>query len=1287
MGSLKCNSIRLGASLLTAMALTLLLALPVSAGVPINPLSGVETFRRIDLSIGKQFPISVARRYNSNSSYDSPLGYGWAHNYDKRLYTYPDGSVIIRKECGWKRKFTTAGADFVTPVGETGTLVKNADGTFTYTEKDGSKEYFDLKGRLEKITDPKGNALLLSYEAATRSSLVGLLPTNVDQSTPLVVAYDYRLGMIQEVDATGTPTGAWIAFQYNATTGRQTGLADSLGRTVTYSHDTIGNLKTVTTPAVSAAYGYTDPNDKHLLTSIDEGEGVYTNTYNTQGKVIKQTHGTGVIDIEYPVPFQKSKVTTTIKDSAGTLLNTSTRTVEFDSLGQPSKVTDTFGNETRYTRDPRMNITREERWENIGTITTPNLVLGYAADYIVDTVGNILSRTDAQGSTVEKTTLYTYHPIFNTIATETVKSVVNPAQNRVTTNTYYPDGNLQSTTETGLLGDGTLYSHVTTYEYTNGRITKIDGPRTDVQDVTTFGYDAAGNLISITQPIIGTTTFANHDGLGNPGTITDPNGNSIIYTYDAAGRVLTIKAPGDTAVTQYAYTTSGCTSCGGVANKIDLITLPEGNIIDYTYDANGKLIKIADSQNNSINYSYDSEGNKLKEEIKDASGVLQKTLSYQYDALNRLKQVKNPDATFTEYGYDFRGNRTSMTDPRTYSTIYSYDALNRLTTATQPGSITTAFNYDSNNNLTRVADANNNATVYKYDDAGRVYQTISPDTGTTSYTYDPAGNLKTKTDNSGTTIAYSYDAANRLTKIDFPTDTDIIYAYDACTNGKGRLCQVQDQAGTTSYECTKKGQIAKETKVISGITYVTSYTYNMNGALTGVTYPIGRTITYNYTADRVSGVASTVGTITTTLASNITYKPFGGISGLTYGNGLNRTITYDNQYRPTALTTGSVQNLGYGVDANGNITAISNNLDNTKNKSYTYDALNRLTSGTGPWGTVTWTYDPVGNRLAQTDGAGTSTYSYQTGSNRLASVTGASPAIFTYDANGNTTAENANSFTYNQNQRLIRVAATQVGDYLYSANGQRTLKTVNGTTTVYHYDLNGLLITESAADGIVQAEYVYLNGQPLAKIDSNGIQYILTDHLGTPVAMTNAGGATVWEIETRSFGDAASIVGTGSLNIRFPGQYFDGETGLHQNGRRDYDPGRGRYIQKDPIGFKGGDVNLYAYVGNDPINWIDPTGLTKGGKQKITGNDPLTDGISKSSSKAEIDAAIRAIEEALKDKCMSQARKNYLKAFLKVAKRGFTLGAAAALTALDDFIDPNEANAFDDMGAIKNYGR
>ena len=157
---------------------------------------------------------------------------------------------------------------------------------------------------------------------------------------------------------------------------------------------------------------------------------------------------------------------------------------------------------------------------------------------------------------------------------------------------------------------------------------------------------------------------------------------------------------------------------------------------------------------------------------------------------------------------------------------------------------------------------------------------------------------------------------------------------------------------------------------------------------------------------------------------------------------------------------------------------------------------------------------------------------------------------------------------------------------------------------IYHYDLEGRLLAESTETGAMLADYVYINGIPFAKINGSTINFYHVDHLGSPQVMTNSSGDIVWDGEFLPFGEPFSISGAITNNLRFPGQYFDLETGLHQNYFRDYDPKTGKYIQADPIGtrvsnYAGADssemkgvINVYTYVGNNPITLIDPFGLT-----------------------------------------------------------------------------------------------
>ncbi len=138
--------------------------------------------------------------------------------------------------------------------------------------------------------------------------------------------------------------------------------------------------------------------------------------------------------------------------------------------------------------------------------------------------------------------------------------------------------------------------------------------------------------------------------------------------------------------------------------------------------------------------------------------------------------------------------------------------------------------------------------------------------------------------------------------------------------------------------------------------------------------------------------------------------------------------------------------------------------------------------------------------------------------------------------------------------------------------------------------MNGQIIAESNSGGTITAEYVYLNGQPLAKMEGANTYYYHNDHLGTPQKMADSSGTAVWAADYKPFGEAAVTVSTITNNLRFPGQYFDAETGLNYNYYRDYNPVIGRYIEVDPIGLEGGG-NLFLYSEGNPINLFDPFGL------------------------------------------------------------------------------------------------
>ena len=219
-----------------------------------------------------------------------------------------------------------------------------------------------------------------------------------------------------------------------------------------------------------------------------------------------------------------------------------------------------------------------------------------------------------------------------------------------------------------------------------------------------------------------------------------------------------------------------------------------------------------------------------------------------------------------------------------------------------------------------------------------------------------------------------------------------------------------------------------------------------------------------------------------------------------------------------------------------------------------------------------YAYDPNHNRLDALIEGVPEAYSYAPASNRLTAIaTPATSRVLTLDAAGNLTDDGAGqTFTYNQAGRLARAeTATGITRYRYNALGLRTHK--EGTTNlVFHYDTGGRLLAETTPDGHLIRSYVWFGDEPLAQLDgaldAETPTYLHTDHLATPRLGTDQAGIPVWRWESPAFGDAPPSLQLRTVNLRFPGQYFDQETGLHQNWYRDYDPRVGRYVQSDPVG-------------------------------------------------------------------------------------------------------------------------
>src|SRR5258708_2182153 len=288
------------------------------------------------------------------------------------------------------------------------------------------------------------------------------------------------------------------------------------------------------------------------------------------------------------------------------------------------------------------------------------------------------------------------------------------------------------------------------------------------------------------------------------------------------------------------------------------------------------------------------------------------------------------------------------------------------------------------------------------------------------------------------------------------------------------------------------------------------------------------------------------------------YAPFGPLTALSYGNGLSLSVSYDQDYKPSArLVTGvaSVQDLAYGVDSDGNITGITDHLAAARSQVFQYDSLSRLTYASGLYGALAYGYDAVGNRTSQSGGTTNlaETYTYAANSNQLQSVVnGTTTRSLGYSPTGNLATDDrgsgtALSFTYDLSDRMVQVANQNqpLASYAQNFMGQRVAKTTSSTITHFVYDRAGHLLAESnGATGAAQTEYVSLDDMPLALVTGGTLYFIHPDHLGTPQKATDASQNLAWDAVLRPFGQTEQQTFPSLTNLRFPGQYYDTQRGL-----------------------------------------------------------------------------------------------------------------------------------------------
>ena len=767
--------------------------------------------------------------------------------------------------------------------------------------------------------------------------------------------------------------------------------------------------------------------------------------------------------------------------------------------------------------------------------------------------------------------------------------------------TFTRDAEGRITTITDPLGNTIRY----TYDFYGDLVSVIDQD----SNVTLFKYNNQHGLLEIIDPRGNQSVRNEYDATGRLEAIVDANGNRTELTHDiAARREEILDRLGKTTVHEY-------DERGNITATIS----PRGHRTEFTYDERDNQITEKDPFNKITTFTYDANDN-----METRTDPLGNTETFTYNAFNQVLTRTDARDEITTFGYDANGNLTSMKDPEGNEFIFANDAVGNLKKVTDPTLAETTFDYNAFGNATQITNPLNNISTFDYDANGNpilltppgrpshtftytstgLEQTyIPPVLGpatpevTTSFEYDPALNLMRITRPDGLTVEFAHDAANRVLTTTFPPPASlptgnrtVSLAYDtagqlltATAPDTGVVTHTYDTSllATSTWTGTIAGSVERTydaldrlaTQSVNGGQSVT-FTYDDGGFLTGAgALTLGRTPRGGLLANTMLGVVSDASTYDGS-ENVLTYQATAGVE-----------VLLDQQYIR---------------DEFGRIAQKTETIDGTTTTfNYTYDATGQLTQVTQDGSLVTaYTYDPNGNREQQ-DGPGGIVTGIYDAQDRLLSW---GPATYTYTANGELSSKTVSSqittYAYDVLGNLLAVTlpdTTQI-EYIVDGENRRIGKLVNGTMVqgfLYQDDLNP--VAELNGSGNVIARFVYGSKEHVPDyMDKEGVVYrLISDQLGSVrlVVDTTTGGI-VQRIDYDAFGQILLDTNPGFQPFGFAGGLYDQDTKLTRFGARDYNAEVGRWTAKDPIRFKAMDQNLYRYVGNDPVNEVDPNGLT-----------------------------------------------------------------------------------------------
>ena len=745
----------------------------------------------------------------------------------------------------------------------------------------------------------------------------------------------------------------------------------------------------------------------------------------------------------------------------------------------------------------------------------------------------------------------------------------------------------------------------------DGRVTVFNADGS--QEV--YVHDQRARLVQRVDPD-GATHFKSYDDKGRLTVEQDPLGAVTAYQYDEAGRLVAL-FPGDDEPTSYEHDNGFVrvvrrgeavwkyerNDQGDVTRRTD----PDGNVTDYSYNRYGQLTEVWYPDHSCHRLLWNERGQLVEEQLPNG-GIKR----YRYDNLGRRTTHEDEHGALTQYQWNNAGRLIQIVLPSGDTRKYSYNAYGKITSERDELGHVTRYEYaDGLHLISRRINADGTQVKYRYDnvrlllteienEVGETYQLdyhpnglIQQETGfdgqRTSYLYDINGNLQEKTehgdDGSQLVTRYERDFAGRLVRKTLPDGNTVDYTYDR----QGKLLGVEDGHWSLAYEYDQQNRLTAEHQGWGTL----RYGYDACGQVQHLRLPDNNRITFNHGK---GGHLATVELNGETLTSHL-FKA--GQEHQRQQGQLLSHYHYDDQHRLHAHSVTQQQNhlyrRQYDYDQAGTLSRI---LDTRKGEHhYSYDPLNRLTRADHSQDhQERFSHDPAGNLLMQ-NRPGPDIVA----GNRLM-IQG--DRYYDYDAFGNLIRERRGKghqlvieYCYDCQHRLVSVTTPsgQTASYRYDPFGRRISKSVDGLTTEFFWQ-GEKLIAEHHAERHRSYLYEPDSFRPLALLEGFGPKatqpyHYQLDHLGTPQELTSPDGDIVWSAHYRAYGEITRLdVGTIDNPLRFQGQYFDAESGLHYNRHRYYNPDIGRYLTPDPVKLAGG-INGYRYVPS-PTGWVDPLGLS-----------------------------------------------------------------------------------------------